>query len=139
MPRATAERELLAPAGDVWEFVSEPHHFPDWWPGLAGVEPDRRGTAADARWQVRRSEPGWFHRGDDADTLLVTAAEARRRLAFELVAAHIRADLRLHATSEDRTSAELRVEMPWLTGSPRRLAGTALSRLHALCQTGAES
>jgi uncharacterized protein YndB with AHSA1/START domain len=137
MPHATAERELLAPTGDVWEFVSEPHHLPDWWPGLAGVEPDRRGTAAEARWQVRRSEPGWFHRGDDTDTLLVTAAETRRRLAFELVGARVRADLRLQATAADRTSAELHVELPWLTGSPRRLAGTALSRLHALCQTGA--
>jgi uncharacterized protein YndB with AHSA1/START domain len=138
MPHATAERELLAAAGDVWQFVSEPHHLPDWWPGFAAVEPDRRGTAADARWKVQRSQPGWFRRGDDAETLLVTAAEARRRLAFELVGSRLRADLRLEATATDRTTASLHVDVPWLAGSPRRIAGTALSRLHALCQTGAE-
>lgn len=137
MPRAHDERELLAPTDDVWAFVAEAHHLPDWWPGLAAADPDRRGAAAGARWQVQRSQPGWLHRGDDTDTLLVTAAEARRRLAFELVGARIRADLRLEPTAADRTGAVLDVEVPWLGGSPRALARDALSRLHALCQTAA--
>jgi uncharacterized protein YndB with AHSA1/START domain len=138
MPRAHDERELLASTGDVWAFVAEPHHLPDWWPGLAAVDPDRRGAAAGARWRVQRSQPGWLHRGDDSDTLLVTAAEERRRLAFELVAAGVRADLRLEPIADHRTAAALEVEIRWLAGSPRRLAADALSRLHALCQTAAE-
>jgi polyketide cyclase/dehydrase/lipid transport protein len=137
MPRAHDERDLLASTGDVWSFVAEPHHLPDWWPGLAAVDPDRRGAAAGARWRVRRSQPGWLHRGDDSDTLLVTAAEARRRLAFELIGAGIRVDLRLEPIAADRTAAALEVEIRWLAGSPRRLAADALSRLHALCQTAA--
>jgi hypothetical protein len=138
VPQATVGRELLASSTDVWAFVSEPHDLVDWWPGFAAVRPDRRGAAAGARWQVQRSEPGWLHRGDDDDTLLVEAAEPRRRLAFRLVRARLRADLRLEPVADDRTRAELTVELPWLAGSARRLAGEALTRLHALCQTGAE-
>src|SRR5688572_33399590 len=89
MPSATAERELLAPAGDVWEFVSEPHHLPDWWPGLAGVEPDQRGTAADARWQVGRSEPGWFLCGEVAEELPVIDVGVQRRFAIGICSGRV--------------------------------------------------
>jgi uncharacterized protein YndB with AHSA1/START domain len=138
VPQATAERELLASTEDVWAFVSEPHDLADWWPGLAAVRPDRRGAAAGARWEVERSAPGWLHRGDDADTLLVEAAEQRRRFAFRFARARVGADLRLQPVADDRTRAELTVEVPWLAGSPRRLAAEALTRLHDLCQTGAD-
>ena len=137
MPTAVVERELLASTSDVWAFVSEPHEFADWWPGIAAVQPDRRGAAAGARWKVQRSAPGWFQRRDADDTLLVHAAEVRRRLAFELVHARLRADLRLDPLGSDRTLASLTVDLPWLAGSPRRPAAEALARLHALCQTGA--
>ena len=36
MARGKAERELLAPPADVWAFLAEPHHLPDWWPGRQG-------------------------------------------------------------------------------------------------------
>ena len=47
-----ASRELLASRGDTWGFLAEPYHLSDWWPGMLSVEPDRRGFAAGARWQV---------------------------------------------------------------------------------------
>ncbi len=53
-----ASRELLAPRDDVWEFLAEPHHLADWWPGITGVGPDRRGFAAGARWDVLLIEGG---------------------------------------------------------------------------------
>ncbi len=136
MARGRAERELLASTDDVWAFLAEPHHLPDWWPGLSGVEPDRRGAAAGARWRVRGSEPGWLRRADTGDTLLVTAAEPRRRFAFELVARKQRVDLRLEPTDAGHTTATLTVEQPW-PASPRRLAREAVSRLYDLCQTAA--
>ena len=52
MPRVAATRELLAPREEVWRFLVEPHHLPDWWPGVRGVHPDRRGLAPGARWQL---------------------------------------------------------------------------------------
>ena len=54
---ADAERVLLAPIDDVWAFLAEPYHLADWWPGISGVEPDRRGLAPGARWKVHRAEP----------------------------------------------------------------------------------
>ena len=51
--RYAARRVLLAPVEDVWAFVAEPYHLSDWWPGISGVEPDRRGLAAGARWKVQ--------------------------------------------------------------------------------------
>ena len=40
-------RELLAPRADVWAFLSEPYNLPDWWPGIGGLQPDRRGFGFD--------------------------------------------------------------------------------------------
>ena len=47
-----ASRELLAPRADVWAFLAEPFHLSNWWPGITGVEPDRRGFAPGARWKA---------------------------------------------------------------------------------------
>ena len=137
MPRTAVERELLASTGDLWTFIAEPYHFSDWWPGVAAVQPDRRGAAAGARWRVQRARPGWTQSREGDDTLLVHAAEVRRLFVFELVRARIKGELRLAPLTEDRTQARLSVELRWFGGSPRRLAADALTRLHALCQTGA--
>ncbi len=54
-------RELLAPRADVWKFLAEPYHLPDWWPGIVGVQPDHRGFAPGARWAVNGFEdPEWW-------------------------------------------------------------------------------
>ena len=54
---SSATRELDSPVRDVWAFLAEPLHLPDWWPGYSGVQPDRRGLASGARWQVPALEP----------------------------------------------------------------------------------
>jgi uncharacterized protein YndB with AHSA1/START domain len=136
VPTARADRELLAAPRDVWRFLEEPHHLPDWWPGLGTVEPDRRGVSAGARWRVRSREPTLFRRAHAEDTLLVTAAEPEARFAFELVRAKVRAELVLEPAGPDRTAAELRVSGPLLVGFSRALPREALARLHDLCQTG---
>ena len=75
MPRYTAERVLLAPLDDVWDFLAEPYNLADWWPGIAGVEPDRRGLAAGARWKVvGPSQPGYFRRRQATGTLSCRAS-----------------------------------------------------------------
>lgn len=138
MSRRTSSRELFAPPRDVWNFVAEPHHLPDWWPGIRAVEPDRRGVAAGARWSVRTSSSTLLRRADWEDTLVVTAADEQRRFAFELVRARMRAELRLRPGREASTLAELDVSGPLIGGPPRNLPRTALDRLHALCQTAIE-
>jgi hypothetical protein len=136
--RTSASRELLASRPDVWGFLSEPYHLSDWWPGAAGVQPDRRGAAAGARWQVvRGNEPTLLRRPATSETLVVTAAEPPRLFAFHLV--HERLDVRieLDATTAERTTASVTVEGPWLISYRRTLARRAVNRLHALCQTAA--
>ena len=136
--RVEASRELLAPVEDVWEFVAEPHHLRDWWPGLAAVDPDRRGTSPGARWRiVADSNPSLFRRPSSTGTLLVDAAEPRRRFAFELPDERLQADVRLQSQG-NRTLVRLAVEGPFLLGSRRTLARNALKRLYDLCQTAAE-
>jgi uncharacterized protein YndB with AHSA1/START domain len=138
MPRATAARELLASREDVWQFVAEPGHFADWWPGVAAVVPDRRGFAEGARWTVHGSErPTLFRRSGYSGTLLITAIEPYRRFAWTLTGDRLDAELLLEQRSEERTRVFLEISAAWLVSLPRGLPRRALTRLHALCQTAA--
>jgi len=136
--KVQASCELLASRQDVWSFLTEPYHLPDWWPPAGGVQPDRRGPAAGARWQVVGGrEPTLFKRPEATGTLVVTAAEPPRLFAFHLAVDRLDVRLELEPTAADRTRATLTVEGPWLIAYRRTLARRALNRLHALCQTAA--
>jgi uncharacterized protein YndB with AHSA1/START domain len=148
MARYTAERTLLAPVEDVWAFLAEPYHLPDWWPGLGGVQPDRRGVAPGARWAIQTSRgdeplrplfgPGMLKRPNSAGTLLVLDVIRGRRLSFQLVNEDITAEIDLSPAEENRTTVSLVVEATW--GRVRRSYATeALRRLYDLVQTGDES
>jgi len=139
MPRYAADRVLLAPLDDVWDFLAEPYNLADWWPGIAGVEPDRRGLAAGARWKVvGPSQPGYFRRPQSTATLVVLDVVPRRRIAFNLAADRIDADLTIHAEDERRTAASLVVNAPWLLGLRGSLPRLALDRLYDLLRTSEE-
>jgi uncharacterized protein YndB with AHSA1/START domain len=139
MPHVSAQRELLAPRRDVWAFVAEPHHFPDWWPGVAAVRPDRRGLAEGARWEVVGSiRPTFLRHAASSGMLQVRAVESYERLVVYLTGDHLEVELRLQAAGDDRTRAVLTVEGTFMFGMSRTLPRRALSRLHALCQTAAE-
>ena len=139
MPRVTASRELLASRDDVWSFLAEPRHFADWWPGVSAVQPDRRGLAEGARWEVRTADqPTLLRRATSTGVLLVRGVRRPELFAWTLTGDHIDAELRLEARGDGRTLAVLDLEAPWLFGFSRSLPRRALTRLHALCQTGAE-
>lgn len=136
--RIQASRELVAPRPEVWAFLAEPYHLPDWYPGVSGVTPDRRGAAAGARWQVVASnEPTLLRKPASTRTLVVTASDSPRLFAFQLVADKLDVRVDLEATAEDRTRATVTVDGPWLIAYRRTLARRAVDRLHALCQTAA--
>ena len=137
---AQAELELMAPVEDVWAFIDEPRHLADWWPGIAAVEPDRRGLAAGARWQIRGTNRASIFRSPNPTGMLLVLAAARpERIAFQLTAERVEAELRLEASAADRTLATLTVSGPWLIGLGRSFPHRALNRLHALVQTAAEA
>ena len=139
MPRVEATCELLAPREDVWRVLSEPYQLPDWWPGIGGLEPDRRGFAPGARWHiVGENRPSFFRKPNMSGMLLVLAVEPYERFAFHLTGERLDVELRLSATERNRTLAALVVDGPALIGLRRSLPQKALARLYALCQTSAE-
>jgi uncharacterized protein YndB with AHSA1/START domain len=139
MPRTSASRELLARRLDVWAFVAEPHHFADWWPGVAAVTPDRRGFAEGARWQVHGVDrPTLLRKATSSGMLLVRKVRPPEVFGWTLTGDHLDVELRLDQRGADRTLAVLEVDAPWLVGFSRALPRRALTQLHALCQTGAE-
>lgn len=138
MPTVTVSRELLAPLDDVWAFVADPHNFPNWWPRVGGVHPDRRGLVPGARWQVQgENKPTLLRRPEAVGQLVVLAVEPMRLLRFQLTGDRLEVELTLEPDGENRSRAQLRVHGPWLVGLSRALPREALFRLHALCQTGA--
>jgi uncharacterized protein YndB with AHSA1/START domain len=129
---STASRELLAPRADVWGFFAEPYHLADWWPGIVGVEPDRRGFAPDARWKVRlRTQNIFTGRGLRETMLLVRTIEPYERWTFHILATKLDVELRLQAVAADRTLVTC------TTSGRRRLSEQALQRLYDLVQTAA--
>ena len=139
MPAYHAERELLAPRADVWAFLSEPFNLPDWWPGISGLRPDRRGFAPGARWQVvGENRPSLFRKPNMSGTLLVLAVEPYERFAFQLTGELLDVELLLSEPRPDGTLARLSVSGPFLIGLRRSLPEKALGRLHGLVQTAAD-
>lgn len=139
--RIEAQKELLAPRGDVWELLAEPRHLADWWPGYSTIRPDRRGLAEGARWQVVRSRaPGLLRRPGGEGMVVIETVEPGLRLAWRDLQQGFTAGVRIEPAPEGNTRATFVLESPWwrivaegLRSTPRQ----ALARLHALCQTAA--
>jgi uncharacterized protein YndB with AHSA1/START domain len=139
LPTYAASRELLSPREDVWRFLAEPHHFSDWWPGIAGVQPDRRGLAPGARWRLHGGpRPSLIRRPDMTGTLIILKVQPPALVAWHMTTERLDAELRLEEASPGRTTAQLMVSAPFLIGLRRTLPRNALNRLYALCQTAAE-
>jgi len=137
LPRYAADRTLVAPIDDVWAFLAEPYNLADWWPGVSGVEPDRRGLAPGARWRVLSPDtPSLLRRPQSAGMLLVLDVVPMRRIAFQLTGDRIDVELSLRAVDERSTVVSLVVDGPFLIGLRRRYPAQALDRLYDLVQTG---
>jgi len=127
---STGSIELLASRRDVWSFLSEPYHLTDWWPGITGVEPDRRGFAPGARWKVIATRRNVFAGPRRTETLLlIREIDPYERWTWHLVATSLDVEIRLRASAEDRTVATIALSK----GAP----ANALKRLYDLCQTAA--
>jgi uncharacterized protein YndB with AHSA1/START domain len=138
LPRFAAERLLLAPIEDVWAFLAEPFHLSDWWPGVSGVQPDRRGMAPGARWHVVGPDRASFlRRPDAAGVLQVLEVQPLRRIAFQLTGQRLDAEIDLEDLERTRTRVRLAVDAPLLMVK-RSFPTLALARLYDLVQTAAD-
>ena len=135
MPRYAAERVLLAPIDDVWRFVAEPYHLSDWFPGITGVEPDRRGLAPGARWKVQG--PSYVRRPATPALLLVREVEPMERFSFELARDRRLVEVGLRAVDSGRTAVVVAVSGRFLFGPGSGVAKAAVGRLYDLVQTAA--
>ena len=128
---STASRELLASREDVWKFLAEPYHLPDWWPGITGVEPDRRGFSPGARWKVQASKQNVFIGRRRVETmLLVREIDLYERWTWHLLEPATEVEVRLRSLAPDRTEVTVT--------SSRRNAALAVKSLYDLIQTAAE-
>jgi hypothetical protein len=120
--------ELLASRADVWAFLAEPYHLSDWWPGITGVEPDRRGFAPGARWKVHATKHNVFVGRRSVETmLLIREIDPFERWAWHLLKPATDVEIRLRSVAEDRTKVTV-------TGGD---APRAVKRLYDLVQTAA--
>jgi len=125
-----AALDLLAPRADVWAFLAEPYHLSDWWPGITGVVPDRRGFAPGARWKVHATKRNVFTGRRSVETmLLVREIDPYERWTWHLLDPATDVAVRLQSVAEDRTRVTV--------GASRGDPSVAVKRLYDLVQTAA--
>jgi uncharacterized protein YndB with AHSA1/START domain len=143
MPRVVASRQLLAPREDVWCFLAEPFHLSDWWPGVRGVQPDRRGLQPGARWRLTTGGQmggfvgGFLRRPQSSETLVVLEVRPPELVRFLFTGDGVEAEITLEPAKDSRTRVTLLLDGSWLRVN-RAVPRRALNRLYALCQTAAE-
>lgn len=127
---SSASLELLAPRADVWAFLAEPYHLADWFPGITGIEPDRRGFAAGARWKAIATKWNVLAGTRSVETMvLVREIELYERWTWHLLKPPTDVEVRLQAVAEDRTLVTVTTS--------RGKADVAVRRLYDLVQTAA--
>jgi hypothetical protein len=125
-----ATLELLAPRTDVWAFLAEPYHLSDWWPGITGVEPDRRGFAPGARWKVLATKRNVLVGPRPTETmLLIREIDPYERWTWHLLKPKTDVEIRLRSTADGRTAVTV--------STSRGSASAAGKRLYDLVQTAA--
>jgi uncharacterized protein YndB with AHSA1/START domain len=109
MPTTRRTRTVAAPAGDVWELLSDPHHLPRWWPRVARVEAVER----DAFTEVLASPRGRLVRADfqvraDERALVLRWAQQIEGTPFARVLSAAETELRLQPNG---TATDVTIEL----------------------------
>ncbi|HSD25041.1 MAG TPA: SRPBCC family protein [Solirubrobacterales bacterium] len=76
MARVVRRRRIAAPAGALWDVITDPYHLPRWWPNTQRVENVSEGEAAERSWtQVLGTRGG---RGVRADFRCIDSSDGER-------------------------------------------------------------
>ncbi len=136
--REEASQVLPVLREDAWALVAEPFHFPDWWPGYTGVEPDRRGLEENARWTVVRAlRPGFMRKPHGTGLIVIGRVSRGEEISWHDLAQKL--DMGLRLEDEGRSTKAT----AWVSGpfwrmyaeGARSLPTKAVARLHDLCDT----
>jgi hypothetical protein len=114
--------------------LADPTRWPEWWPGLIGVQSSvRRALAPGAHWQLEGTErPSFRRRPQLGGSLLFLEVVPLRRIAFQLTGEHAEVELDLQPVEDGETQATLAVETPRFGGLGRSAQSEALAALAAL-------
>ena len=134
MPRYEARRTLPAPVEDVWTVLEDPARWPEWWPGLVGVQSSvRRALAPGAHWHLEGTErPSFRRRPQLGGSLLFLEVVPLSRITFQLTGEHAEVELHLQPVEDGETQATLAVETPRFGGLGRTAPSQVLAALAAL-------
>ena len=100
MPDASRSRTIAAPAEDLWDVISDPHHLPRWWPRVSRVED----VGQDAFTEVLKTAKGKVVRADFE--LVESNGQARRIMWSQQVQGTPFARLLRSAETEVRLEAD---------------------------------
>jgi uncharacterized protein YndB with AHSA1/START domain len=76
VPTVRRSRKIAAPAPELWDVISDPHHLPRWWPRVTRVEDVDSGAFT----EVMKTRKGKLVR---ADFRVAACDEAERTLTWE--------------------------------------------------------
>jgi carbon monoxide dehydrogenase subunit G len=121
MPDASRSRTIAAPAEDLWDVISDPHHLPRWWPRVSRVED----VGQDAFTEVLKTAKGKVVR---ADFELVESNEQARRIMwsqqvegtpFARLLRSAETEVRLEADTAQATKVTIELRQVLNGGFPR--------------------
>jgi uncharacterized protein YndB with AHSA1/START domain len=128
MPTARRSRTIAAPAEELWDVISDPHHLPRWWPRVTRVED----VEDSAFTEVMRTRKGKLVR---ADFRVATCDETERTLVWEQLLAgtpfarvlrSAETEVRLQAGSAQAT--EVTIELRQVLNGVSRFGGYMMRR-----------
>jgi|ERR1039458_745560 uncharacterized protein YndB with AHSA1/START domain len=114
MPNASASRTIAAPALQLWEVISDPHHLPRWWPRVTRVEDVEDGAFT----EVMKTRKGKLVRADfqliesDENAHLIRWEQRVQGTPFARVLKSAETELRLQPGSAQATeTTEVTIEL----------------------------
>jgi uncharacterized protein YndB with AHSA1/START domain len=128
MPDASRSRTIAAPAEELWDVISDPHHLPRWWPRVTRVE----GVEDGAFTEVMKTRKGKLVR---ADFRVLARDDAARSLTwvqqiegspFARVLKSAETEVRLQAGSAQAT--EVTIELRQTLNGVSRFGGYMVRR-----------
>jgi uncharacterized protein YndB with AHSA1/START domain len=128
MPTASRSRTIAAPAQELWDVISDPHHLPRWWPRVTRVED----VEEDAFTEVMKTRKGKLVRADfrivacDGAAHSLTWEQLLEGSPFARVLKSAETEVRLQAGSVQAT--EVTIELRQTLNGVSRFGGYMVRR-----------